>query len=159
MGPKFSKRIPSNKDSNNAAMYGKSIYGPVSIHFAQFKMSDKVLEYIQQEDLFSMDHSQVERVGYCKAIDYPDIPEHKYYEAYMHSLPTNDIYTSIHSRYGHSFDKPCAPLRLTAFCEALRRVNASWKELTMKRLRQLLPSNPAEVILKMLEEDRHFAGG
>lgn len=65
-------------------------------------------------------------------------------------------------RYGYDFDKPSGPLRLTAFLEALRRVNASWTDHMISELSKLnttgTPHNLAAAsIHNLLRDNRHFA--
>ena len=60
-------------------------------------------------------------------------------------------------RYGYDFDKPAAPLRLTAFLETLRRVNAEWTAHLVDELSKLSSSNPAAVaLIDLLKDNRHF---
>lgn len=70
--------------------------------------------------------------------------------------------TTLHFRLGYDFDKPAGPLRLTAFLEALRRVNEEWTEHLKAALTNLCkgantPNVVATKILQLLTENRHFA--
>jgi hypothetical protein len=163
MGPKFTKPSPNqtnrSHDQDEHQCYGLSVYGSIPIDFIQQSLDSNLLEFLQADPFFQTPELNLEQVGYAKAVDYPEIKKHYYYEGYYHGLPTTDHFRSVHSRYGYDFDKPRAALRLTSFLEAVRRVNTSWTEQIISALRdELSPDNAAALgIIRMLEENRHFA--
>jgi hypothetical protein len=149
--------LKNSKPQPQGTYYGKSMIGPVPLHFEQLTMDDDLLSFLQAINLFTAQESVLESIGYDSCVDYPDVPSHIYYEAYFHTLPVSKIINSLHARKGMDFDKPQAPLEFVAFCEALRRINSSWLELTKKRLSEV-PGAASRVILQLLQENRHFAG-
>lgn len=149
-------RQSRSRNGREEHMYGKSFIGAVPVHFSQYTLNPHTLNYLQDCPLFSSTENELESMGYCKAIDYPDIPEHVYYEAYMHSLPTQNTYFSMHSRNGYDFEKPAAPLRVVSFCEALRQINDDWIKGMIKQL-EGMSGAAAEVYCKLLSEGRLFA--
>jgi len=119
----------------------------VPISFVQVHMDDDLLAGIQRE----FAHTELELAGdgsgFAKAVDYPQLPEHSYYEGYFHTqvgAETGGVgkmlkryflgqsteerlagvsIPSMNPRLGVQMDKPpCAPF-LRAFAEAFRRKN------------------------------------
>merc|ERR1719238_1423943 len=61
-----------------------------------------------------------------KAIDFPHIPEHIYYEGYGHALPTPNFIDSMNPRWGHRMEKNRAPKRVVAFVTCFKELNKTW---------------------------------
>lgn len=73
--------------------------------------------------MFSCDESELtpER-GFHKCVDYPHLPQHRYYEGYFHTLAgTAGSVESMNPRLGVPIDKPAAPVALRALVECVRR--------------------------------------
>ncbi|CAM9709053.1 unnamed protein product, partial [Ectocarpus fasciculatus] len=129
------------------------------ISFNQFTLSEEVLDYLQQDSLFGApdDTASFEALGFSKCVDYPDIPGHKYYEGYFHSLPQRNPVPAQHPRLGIIHDKPAAPLRVAAVCEAIRRKNTKWSEELQRRL-EGLHTHASQTLAKVISYNRLFAG-
>jgi len=162
MGTKFSAPTPSEPSQQ----YGHSKYGGLPVEFVQSSLEDELLKFLQEDSIFATEEEDaLTTLGYDKAVDYPDVEQHKYYEGYFYARPCGDNgdftdapLQSMHPRYGYDFPKPSAPLRLASFIEALRRVNAQWTEYVKAELSKLDSSNKAaKAVLKMFSENRHFA--
>lgn len=159
MGPKFSKSSTDSEEDQQ--YYGKSVFGALPIHFIHHSLDDDLLLFLQSDPFFLTPEDKLESIGYSKAIDYPELTNHFYYEGYFHSRPSPAPFHSMNARYGYDFDKPSGPLRLTAFLETLRRVNASWTDHMISELSKLCtsdtPSNmAASSIRNLLMDNRHF---
>lgn len=155
MGQKATKS-PSKR--NDEQYLGLSRFGALPINFIQQSLNSDLLLFLQSDPFFQTPQQNLTEAGYSKAVDYPDLKDHIYYEGYYHGRTTCAPYNSLHPRYGYDFDKPPASLRLTSFIEALRRVNALWTEDMKSALKKLNPGNPAAGgLLRVLEENRHFA--
>jgi hypothetical protein len=145
----------------NPIRYGLGNYGSLPVSFQQYYLTNDILEYLQADPLFSDllqgDHNQLTSLGYNKSVDYPERPDHIYYEGYFHSSPTYQPYETIHPRYGVMHDKQPASLRLTSFYESLRRKNFQWTNKLIETL-QTIPGDASEIVIEILNENRHFAG-
>mmetsp|Transcript_6344 Transcript_6344/g.10735 ORF Transcript_6344/g.10735 Transcript_6344/m.10735 type:complete len:302 (+) Transcript_6344:58-963(+) len=73
------------------------------------------------------DAESLKELGFEQCVDNPQRPGHKYMEGYFHAVHESYGHhvDSIHPRWGYSLPRRPAPLPLLAFCEALRRGNAS----------------------------------
>lgn len=64
-------------------------------------------------------------LGFESCVDHPNLPRHRYLEAYFHTLPSgHGPVIAAHPRSGDSVAKAPAPVRLAAFAEQLRCQNA-----------------------------------
>jgi hypothetical protein len=141
--------------------YGLGNYGSLPISFQQFYLTDDVLQYLQSDPIFSDaisgDNERLTQLGYCKSVDYPERPDHIYYEAYFHSLPTHEPIETIHPRYGVPHQKPAGSLVLASYYESIRRKNALWTEKLKESLRTI-PGDASALVIEILDQNRHFAG-
>lgn len=138
-------------------MYGKAAFGSVPVHFQQLHLDGDVLSYLQADEMFNAPVEALENFGFSKEIDYPTIPDHIYYEGYMHSKEKCQIISSMHPRNGRTIEKLPASLQLASFCEAFRRCNAVW----CTEAQQLLldeGTSPSVIMSTILRDGRHFAG-
>ena len=151
----------SNSSSSSNIKYGLGNFGSNKISFQQFYLSKDILEYLSLDSLFQSslngEDSQLTQSGYVKSIDYPEIPNHIYYEAYFHALPINQSIETMHPRYGMIHDKIPSSLIITSFYETIRRKNKNWTNKLINEL-QTIPSIASNLLIKILEENRHFAG-
>ena len=140
-------------------MYSPSLYGSNPITFCEYHFSQEMLEFIQEDPLFTCpnDQGQLESIGYCRAVDKPGKPGHIYYEAYFHSLPVHSPISSMHPRWGMLHDKEPASVRLAAVFEGIRRKNSTWIRLLRERV-----TNEAGLagagFATIIEENRLFGG-
>jgi hypothetical protein len=145
----------------NPIRYGLGNYGSLPVSFQQYYLTNDILEYLQADPLFSDllqgDQDRLTALGYNKSVDYPERSDHIYYEGYFHSLPTFQTYETVHPRYGVTHDKQPASLRLTSFYESLRRKNSGWTD-KLKESLGTIPGDAAEIVIEILNENRHFAG-
>lgn len=159
--PSLNTLNTSNTSNSSLIKYGLGNFGSNKISFQQFYLSNNILNYLQNDPLFlslyNGNEEQLTSIGYCKSIDYPEKPEHIYYEAYFHSLPLNKSFETMHPRYGMIHEKNPASLILTSFYEAIRRKNNNWKLKMIEKLRTF-PSIASNLFINILEENRHFAG-
>ena len=137
--------------------FGRARCGVCPVTFLQLNISDDLLHYLQTAAVFSADENGLIGHGYNGEVDYPEIPDHVYYEAYYHTLPTKESISSIHPRYGHMYEKAAAPIQLMAFCESIRQKNILWQKNVLDEMANI--STPASrVISELIRANRHFAG-
>lgn len=98
MGPKFSKSSTDSEEDLNQ-YYGKSVFGALPIHFIQDSLDDDLLLFLQSDPFFLTPEDKLESIGYSKAIDYPELTNHFYYEGYFHSRPCPAPFHSMNARY------------------------------------------------------------
>lgn len=107
---------------------GRLFYGPRPVGVQSATLSDELRQYLELALPFAgapADKGDMERHGFHHCVDYPDLPEHVYFEASFHTLPAQHAVVSAHPRDGRDYLKPAAPLPLRAFAEAVRRSNKS----------------------------------
>ena len=140
-------------------LFGSSNYGSNPICFSQFALSEDLLQYLQQDRLFTApdDLASFESLGFTKCVDYRGVPGHTYYEGYFHSLPQRDAMPAQHPRLGIMHDKPAAPVRIAAMCEAIRRKNTIWSAQLQRRL-EGLHTHAAQALANVIAGNRLFAG-
>lgn len=92
----------------------------------QLHMDDDLTAYLQAIPIFSLSESELERNGFARCVDHPEVPKHIYYEGYFHGLASPSPVRSINPRKGHSMDKPACDKRFRAFIIALKRLNNAW---------------------------------
>lgn len=140
-------------------MFGYSDFGPNPISFSQYHLPDELLAYIQEEALFKVenDDAHLTAAGFCRSVDYPQVPGHVYYEAYFHGLTQSNPVHTIHPRFASLHDKAQGPIRLVAFVETLRKVNADWAQHLRYQLSQI-PGIVSSTLAKVINEQRYFAG-
>ena len=85
--------------------------GPVAV--ARHSLSADLLEYLCSSDQFVCHEEALSKLGFDKCVDYPHVPEHRYWEGYFHGLARTGSIDTIHPRKGHMFSKPAAPLPLS----------------------------------------------
>jgi hypothetical protein len=106
------------------AGYGRD-YGegrvPLSLKKAQ--ISPELLIYLRSNcDIFNASEKQISlNSSFEKCIDYPTLPNHRYYEGYFHGEKTSLSVKTMNPRYGNIINKKAAPLPLRALCECVRR--------------------------------------
>lgn len=80
-------------------------------------------DYMLAEDVFNVAESKLTGLGFVRIDDDDEFAGHTYYEGYFHGMATPHPILSLDPRTGHDMEKLAAPLRIRAFCEALRRIN------------------------------------
>lgn len=100
MGKNFSKGVNENNsgDCDNEQYFGKSVFGALPVHFIQDSLDEDLLLFLQEDPFFQTPEDKLESIGYSKAIDYPELTNHFYYEGYFHSRPNPQHFHSMHSR-------------------------------------------------------------
>jgi len=98
----------------------------------------------------------LENFGFESHVDHAQVPGHRYLEGYFHAVPGahDRAVDSIHPRRGHELSRRPAPLPLSAFCEAFRRVNAP---LFAALEQELAGSTTAAPLAAVLRRRAHFA--
>ena len=122
------------------------------VAFRRAKLSPELLAWMLEEEVLSAEPQRLLQLGFDACVDYPQLPDHHYYEGYFHargggrpgdsgfdaSLPAKG---SLHPRTGRCFDKPAAPPRLRAFIEAFRRVNQPWLDTVLEAMDHSEPAD------------------
>jgi len=95
----------------------------VPIPFLRGSLSTEVLTYLRDncEFLTCTEAKIKSNPNFQKCIDYPSLPNHIYYEGYLHGEVTSLPVQTANPRYGTLMNKHAAPLALRALCECIRR--------------------------------------
>jgi len=93
--------------------------------FRPFELDQDVCDYLASSVHFLNPRERhLEGFGFTKCCDYPHLPDHSYYEGYMHGKPCEEPVPSLNPRTGMMVQKPAAPRPLRAFLCAFREANA-----------------------------------
>lgn len=96
-------------------------HGPVGLQ--NLHLSPDLLDFLF-EGLASSE-ADLHCLGFESCVDHPNLPGHRYLEAYFHTLPSgHGPVIAAHPRSGDSVAKAPAPVRLAAFAQQLRCQNA-----------------------------------
>jgi hypothetical protein len=123
------------------------------VAFYQSKLQPDLLDYLQSLPVFTCKEEELESFGFQQHVDHRNKANHIYHETYFHAQwrHAHKSVLSIHPRFGYDWEKPAAPSRLVAFCEAMRRENMVWLKEMCHRL-------PTKCLLrKLIEQGRAFA--
>ncbi|PRP89019.1 hypothetical protein PROFUN_02297 [Planoprotostelium fungivorum] len=102
------------------------------------KFSPELQDYLFNQSLFQCKTKEeyISR-GFYSCVDYPELPDHVYYEGYFHSQTTNSAVSSINPRDGSPFQKPAAPSSIRGFCIAFRDKNRGRLETIANAIRDI----------------------
>jgi len=142
--------------SSVSQLWGDAHGQAVPVGKCEAKIPPDLLRYLMSDPLFEATQEELEqRVDFSRCVDYPDIPEHIYYEGYFHGLRTASAQWSLNPRKGYEFHKPAASLKLRAFLEALRLCNKEW----LQRMAESLPrdNSSSDAIRAMLAAGKAFS--
>lgn len=99
--------------------------------FRQLKMSDELLQWlIEGEEIYTCPQDELVEKGsawaFEKAVDYPHLPNHVYYEGYGHGNENPEPIKSMNPRWGNEIDKNRGPKKLVAFFRCFKKLNEDW---------------------------------
>ena len=96
------------------------------------RMSPELLAWLLQgEELYSRSFESDEPAfaqhwALKRAVDQPLVPTHHYFEGYAHGLLTPLPIQSMNPRFGTEMEKHRAPVRIVAFLNCFKQLNALW---------------------------------
>eukprot|EP00455_Lapot_gusevi_P027167 TRINITY_DN2873_c0_g1_i2.p1 TRINITY_DN2873_c0_g1~~TRINITY_DN2873_c0_g1_i2.p1 ORF type:complete len:351 (-),score=36.04 TRINITY_DN2873_c0_g1_i2:42-1094(-) len=127
------------------------------VAIAATQLDPELHAFLQQLPIFNLPEAELTSSGFSRCVDYPELPQHVYYEGYFHSYPASGPgpYFSFNPRNGLDFEKPAAPVELRAFYAAIRQVNQPLLQDIVSNLEQLAGSHPACAMAAQLFKDQH----
>jgi len=109
--------------------------------FRTLHMDERVLQLLQEEELFQLKEGDLEAAGFERCTDIKS-SKHFAHECFLHSTDTNSNVQSLHPRSFKPMEKPPAPKFIRAFFRAIREIN------DFAALAQSLPEGPTRTVIE-----------
>ena len=128
--------------------------GPQSA-FSRARLDDELVAKMAE----SLMCSEPEKLGFVKCIDYPQLPDHVYYEGYFHSCPSDGVVPSLNPRSGQTIDKQAAPNIIRAFFIAFKTKNFDALTSMKQEVKKLSYSPEIDALIdRLLSPELDFLG-
>eukprot|EP00051_Salpingoeca_urceolata_P028255 m.485875 g.485875 ORF g.485875 m.485875 type:complete len:311 (-) comp24052_c0_seq1:88-1020(-) len=117
------------------------------------QMDPDVLAFLQEDTFCQASPEQLTELDYRRNVDYPQLPEHVYFEGCFHGLKQSKPTESMHPRLGYDVAKAASTRRVRAFLAAVRQCNRGW---LMSLASRLPKSKEGLLVRRLIKEGKVF---